>query len=338
MPRQEIAIDGSGFTAEDSIPEDTVSIGGVLTTHGDQLVNNNGDVSFNLLVPDGVSAGTREVWIVDAEGRVGVANITVADPTITIDPEESLIGSDVVVTGSGFPANDLVLIRYNDSVVETAPTSSTGDFQDTITVPSGTGPGSDNPVSAESQVNEETLMAEAEHSLPDASITLTPASAEAGSTITISGDSFLGFLQIAEIEISSTNVTPVPSPETDVWGAFSAEGIRVPQLSPGRYAVQVTVDENSATEFLQVVEATVEVVTDPAEIFADLIEADQLDRIFLFVNTTREWFLYDPDPGFEAANSLEMLESGDIIWIQLKEAATVQGTDLLSGWSLVTVQ
>ena len=54
--------------------------------------------------------------------------------------------------------------------------------------------------------------------------------------------------------------------------------------------------------------------------------------------TTQEWFLYDPDPGFEAANSLESLETGNIIWIQLKEAATVQGANLLAGWSLITVQ
>ena len=143
------------------------------------------------------------------------------------------------------------------------------------------------------------------------------------------------------IEIGGQDVTPVPAPQTDRWGAFSTSDIQVPQLNLTRHAVKVVVgdedgSDGDATEFLTLVAAVAS--NAPADLFADLIEAGALDRIFLYDNTTQEWFLYDPDPGFEAANSLESLESGNIIWIQLKEAATVQGANLLAGWSLITVQ
>ena len=143
------------------------------------------------------------------------------------------------------------------------------------------------------------------------------------------------------IEIGGQDVTPVPAPQTDKWGAFSTSDIQVPQLNLTRHAVKVVVgdedgSDGDATEFLTLVGAVAS--NAPADLFADLIEADALDRIFRYDNDTQEWFLYDPDPGFEAANSLESLETGNIIWIQLKEAATVQGANLLAGWSLITVQ
>ena len=82
----------------------------------------------------------------------------------------------------------------------------------------------------------------------------------------------------------------------------------------------------------------------PAELFADLIEADQLDRIFLYDNDTQDWFLFDPDPGFEAANSLETVGvRRHHLDPAQGSAATVQGKTSLAqtsstGWSLITVQ
>ena len=94
--------------------------------------------------------------------------------------------------------------------------------------------------------------------------------------------------------------------------------------------------DGDATEFLTLVGAVAS--NAPADLFADLIEAGALDRIFLYDNDTQDWFLFDPDPGFEEASDLESVEAGDIIWIQLKVAAVVQGANLLPGWSLITVQ
>ena len=97
------------------------------------------------------------------------------------------------------------------------------------------------------------------HTLPDAAIILSPSEAAAGSALTINGANYKGFLQVYRIEIGGQNVTPVPAPSTDKWGTFSTT-VQVPQLTPGRYAVKVVVEQladgsdgDSATEFLQVV-------------------------------------------------------------------------------------
>ena len=146
---------------------------------------------------------------------------------------------------------------------------------------------------------------------------------------------FPAFATVALMEIGGVDVRPVPAPATSINGDFESI-VLVPQLELGNQTVSIRVSQTTITTFLQL--GTAAVSRAPADLFADLVEAGALDRIFLYDNTTQEWFLYDPDPGFEAANSLESLETGNIIWIQLKEAAEVQGANLLAGWSLITVQ
>ena len=235
-----------------------------------QLVNGAGNISFNIRVPDDVMPGIRKVSVKDEGGRIGEATITVAKPEITLDPTESLVGSEVTVSGTGFPANDLVLIKYANNTVDTAATSSTGTFSQTITVPSGNDPGTKADVEAVAQVQDATTKAsaEAKHKLPDATISLSPEDANAGGSLTITGSNYQGFRQISLIEVGGQTVTPVPAPSTDKWGAFSAT-VQVPQLTPGRYAVLARVGDEpgvSATEFIQVVVVAeeVEVVADPS--------------------------------------------------------------------------
>ena len=348
VPRQTISIDGGGFTARGSVNLADVIIDGkpVSATRNEdpELVNNNGDISFDVTVPQEVSAGSgKRVTVTDSGERVGTATITIATAELTISPAESLRGETITVSGTGFPASDLVLIKYNGATVDTSSTSPTGTFEQEVMVPAGEdiNPGGTYTIEAVSQVNTPDISAAEDHKIKAPVITLSPDTATPGSNITIEGQNFKGFLRVSLIEIGGQDVTPVPAPQTDRWGAFSTSDIQVPQLNLTRHAVKVVVGDDDgsdgdATEFLTLVAAVAS--NAPADLFADLVEAGALDRIFLYDNTTQEWFLYDPDPGFEAANSLESLETGNIIWIQLKEAATVQGANLLAGWSLITVQ
>ena len=346
VPGQIISIDGDGFTARGTVDLSEVTVDGVQVateTGTTQAINNNGNVSFDIAVPDSVSSGSATVKVVGSGDRIGTASITIAEAEITLSPAESLRGETVTVSGTGFPANDLVLIKYNGGTVNTASTTPTGTFERDITVPArqNINPGGKYEVEAVSQVNDVDVSATEDHEIKAPEISMTPSSAAAGSSISITGSNFKGFLQVHSIVIGGQDVTPVPAPATDKWGSFTASNIQVPQLDATRHAVKVVVgaadgSDGDATEFLTVV--TEVESRAPQDIFADLIEAEQLDRIFLYNNETQEWFLYDPDPGFEAANTLDMLNPGNIIWIQLKEAAEVQGTNLLAGWSLITVQ
>ncbi len=355
VPRQEVSIDGGGFsTASNSnfIPASDQDEDGEVTTsnvmfgsheaqNARQLVNNSGNVSFNVRVPDGVAPGSVKVTVKDAGGRVGQATITVAEPEVTLNPAESLIGSEITVSGTGFPANDLVLIKYNNAIVDTSPTDSTGVFSQVITVPSGAGinPGNDYTVEASAQVQAvdaaDKTTAEADHTLPDPSITLSPDEVSAGSSLTVSGSNYKGFLQIYRIEVGGQNVTPVPAPTTDQWGAFTAT-VQVPQLTPGRYAVSARLEDadgDAATEFIQVVTEVAVPVTDPADVFADLVTADRLSRVWFLDAENQEWMFYDPDPEVADFNDLTEVKAGSAYIIIVTEGDPVefQGRSLYQG-------
>ena len=266
VPGQEISVTGTGFTGASTIAAGGVEIGSIAANTEVLLVNNVGSISFDVSVPDGVAAGEAKVEVTDADGRVGEATITVTKAALTLDPVEGLIGSDLTVSGVGFPANDLVLIKYNDNTITTANTDSTGTFSKGIVVPSsGIATGGSYAVTAESQINDVAISASKTHKTPKPTVTLSDAMATAGSSLTVDGANFRGFVQVYRIEIGGQNVTTLPTPATDRWGTFSAT-VQVPQLSPGRYAVKAIIEDatgDSATEFLQVVPEEVVVLTAP---------------------------------------------------------------------------
>ena len=127
-----------------------------------------------------------------------------------------------------------------------------------ITIPSFANIGGKADIVADPQLNEKAGIAKVEHSTPKPAVTLSPATAEAGSLITVSGANFAGFISVREIMIDRAVVTPVPTPNTDAQGAFTATNVRVPQLDPGRYAVKVDAGVPITaffTAFFEVVEA-----------------------------------------------------------------------------------
>ena len=347
VPRQTISIDGDGFTARGTVDLSEVYVDGeqVRTESGEtEAINNNGNVSFDIIVPETVSSGPATVKVVGSGDRIGTASITIAKAEITVSPAESLRGSMITVSGTGFPANDLVLIKYNTATVDTASTSPTGTFEQDFTVPAteNINPGGKYKVEAVSQVNEDTVSDDEEHKVSDPMIVISPDTAAAGSNITISGTNFKGFLRVNSIEIGGQDVTPVPAPSTDRWGAFTAENIQVPQLNATRHAVKVVVgkadgSDGDATEFLTVGVAVEEVSTAPADVFGGL--GDRLVRAWFLDRATQQWSFYDPDPEVAAFNTLTEVSSGQIVTIILSEGDSVefQGGTLFAGSNPVSL-
>ena len=350
---QKITVTGSGFdtnaTSSNDVKSVTVSKAPAPVKLGDLEIVTGGNITFTMTVP--ISKNIRRgkdnnISLVAHNDTVGAGTLVVPEATIVLDPPEARRGSTVTVTGSGFVANELVLITYGDTRVGSDLADSRGGFVTEITVP-GTAPiGMSTTVTATVEANstvkdeENTdivVEAEEKHSTPAAVITTSPDEVVSGQPLTISAENLPLHSNVNVLKIGGTDITPSPKPLTDGKGAFSAS-VTVPQLSLGNQTIEVEIGVDTFTATVRIVEETVAASQAPADLFADLIEAGALDRIFLYNNTTQEWFLYDPDPGFEAANSLAELSSGDIIWIQLKEAATVQGANLLAGWSLITVQ
>ena len=344
VPGQQITIEGSGFVSTDSIGSVTVGNQSVTISPAAE-VSSAGDVVIAINVPSdpsgvGIGSGKKTVSVAaTGSGRVAEGSIEIPKATISLDPETSRRGTTVSVTGSGFPSGDLVQVKYdNDGTFVTVAAGSadaSGAVSIDFVVPSYARIGSKHNVEATSVGVFKGVTAKAAHETPGAMVTLSTESVSSGEMITISGMNFPAFATVAVMEIGGVDVRPVPAPASSIDGDFTSS-VLVPQLELGNQTVTVRVSQTTITTFLEIATATVSRA--PADLFAGLIEADMLDRIFLYDNTDQSWYLYDPDPGFEAANSLEALESGNIIWIQLKGAAEVQGQNLLAGWSLITVQ
>ena len=347
VPRQTISIDGDGFMARGTVDLSDVTVDGVhvRTEAGEtQAINNNGNISFDITVPETVSSGPATVKVVGSGDRIGTASITIAEAEITVSPTESLRGETITVSGTGFPASDLVLIKYNEATVGTSNTSPTGTFEKEITVPAreNINPGGKYTVEAVSQVNVTDVSDTADHNIKDPDISMDPSSATAGSSITITGSNFKGFLQVHSITIGGQNVTPVPAPSTDKWGSFTASNIQVPQLDATRHAVKVIVgaadgSDGDATEFLTVVTETVVVSTDPAEVFADLISAGSLSRVWYLDPQSQTWSFYDPDPAFAAFNELTEVKSGETYILIITAEDTFGTKTLYPGTQFVTI-
>ena len=341
VPGQTISVTGTGFMGASTIAVNGVKIGSIGANSAELLVNNVGSVTFDVSVPDGVPAGSTKVVVTDAAGRVGEAAITVTEAELSLDPEEGLIGSDLTVSGVGFPANDLVLIKYNDNTITTANTDSTGTFSKGIVVPSsGIATGGSYSVTAESQINDVAVSASKTHKTPKPAVTLSDGSATAGSSLTVDGANFKGFVQVYRIEVGGQNVTTLPAPATDRWGSFTAT-VQVPQLSPGRYAVKAIVEDangDSATEFLQIITEEVVVPTAPADVFESL--GDRLSRVWYLNRATQEWSFYDPAEEFAEFNTLETVSSGQVVQIIITEGDTVefQGMTLYSGTNPISLR
>ena len=291
-----------------------------------------------------LTPGSYRVEVKDWTGRIAVGRITIPEPTITVTPSVSRRGTTVTVAGENFPAVRVVQVYYGEVKDENLQgavlADSAGRLNINFTVPSNAEIGEEQDVTAQSAaMPSNKFRAKASHELPPQEIIVTPMQVTSGGRLRIEGHNMPLFtivkLNIAGIAVAGTGA------ETDNLGSFVKQEVLVPQLKAGTHTVEASVSTQGAAD--EKVRTTVEIVDalsvgTPAELFASQIEAGVLDRIFRYENDTQEWFLYDPDPGFEAANSLESLASGNIIWIQLKAAATVQGTNFLPGWVLITVQ
>ena len=343
VPGQSISIRGSDFSKGadigDSEAEEPgyVKVAGVTIDDLSENVDQNGNIDITVTVPETAKSGDRSVEVVDDGGRVGKADLTVSAPTLTIDPAESRIGTTVTVEGTGFPANDLVLIEYDGNAVASSATTATGSFRQDITVPGTANIGEKHNITAEPQVQDESVNeADAvKHSTPDPTISFNPASAVPGSTITVSGENFRPFAGMDTVTIGNRELS-IASVSVGADGSFTTPALTVPLVTPNNYLVTVVAKEvadGQANEYLSVVEAVEEVSTDPAEVFAPLVEAGRLARVWYQDRATQDWTFYDPDPAFASFNRLNEVSSGQVVTIIITDGEPIpfQGETLYQG-------
>ena len=329
VPGQQITIQGSGFVSGDSFGN--VSVGGIKVSLSPEIkASSAGDIVITINVPspatgDGIGDGEKTITVTaTGSGRVAEGSIDIPKAAITLTPENSRRGTTVNVSGTGFPSGDLVQVKYGSG--DTPPTVAAGsaDASGAISVdfdvPSFASIGAEHNVQATSVGVFAGVTAEATHETPGATVTLSASQIASGQQITISGLNFPAFATVATMEIGSVDVRPVPAPATSINGDFEST-VLVPQLELGNQTVSIRVSSTTITTFLELVEATAAVSTDPAEIFGGL--GDRLVRVWHLERSTQVWSFYDPDPDVAAFNTLTEVPSGQNVSIIISAGDTI---------------
>ena len=373
VPNQSIAILGTGFTTATTAGgagaagvhqitgtgASVVTIGGITLTAPHITYPINLDSAGSLVAPAVVpinattlATGSISVQVTDDQGVTASATLTVPARTITLSPTSSRRLTTVTVTGVGFPGDNLsvagsitVSITYTATAVASVSPDSGGNFTTTFPVPATAAIPSTNTVTA--SIVGQTGTATATHSLPSASITVSPASSPSGFTVTVIGINFPAFVGVSSLKVGPIQALPSSGPNTNGDGTFTANMI-VPSLPVGPQIVIATVGGLTAVANLTVLASLVPptptptptpTIVDPDIALEPLSAVDNLERVWHFNNTTKSWTFYDPRPGFSSVNTLSGMVTGQGYWIKVFQDQTVilnsRNRVMIEGWNLV---
>jgi hypothetical protein len=382
VPNQTVTLQGRGFTddgvvtiANDGKASSVLTIGGVLIKEenfdeGDIVtVDSSGNWVASVVIPINsvtVEPGTYDLKAFDSEGREGVTTITLRGREIQVTPPVSRSGTDITVTGSGYPAvnstspQDIsVTVRYSGSGFSprtvTATPDSSGNFSAVIGVPLGAGIPSTNTLTITYTYTDPVgrglpvpVVDTLSHRIPGAEISIDPVMGQAGTVVTVMGSGFKGTRQLSNLEIGNVDVRNIPVPATDREGNFETTFV-VPQLETGAQSVQAEVGGDTsgttASASFTVLKTGASATSGPASAAQDtgvalasiIDNSDNLVRVFRFNNETQGWSFFDPRPAFANANDLTTVAGGDILWIRVKLAQDFNELSLFSGWNLIVM-
>ena len=351
---QVIRIEGAGFGERTCITSVMVGEQPITeATNGDDIgdgddcvkTDSNGELSSSFKVPGKLAAGTYTLEVRDANNRVGDAELTIPKPMIELTPTSSQRGDTVTVVGSNFPAEDLLTITYGGDTVTVATTDTRGNWRATFEVPVDATIGREHDVIAQSEKKADgqegrvSLNAKAKHRVPDETLMISPAEVSSGGRLTVTAGNLPLFTPVS-ITIGGIGAAGRVIGEDDASdGSGRYEKVLlVPQLTPGSHIVELTVHTVGTDVVVAKFVDILDIVTRPtAEVFEDLIAANQLTVVWRYDNATASWASYDPTAPAEL-NDLNLVSTDDIVWVQLTAAAEFQGRNLNAGWSLINLE
>ena len=365
---QIIRIEGSGFADNECITEITVGPDRMIkeATSGDKIgartsdgsclsdaveSDGNGNLANSFRMPLGLKAGTYRVSVTSQSGRIGTTEMTVPKPSIELDIDESQRGSNVVVEGRDFPAEDTILVKYAikggaTRTVGATTTDTIGRFRTTIEVPVNAIIGEEHEIQAEStdkadgntvdDVKKPKLSAKTPHSIPDEILTLSSDSAAPGQRLTLTASNLPLFavvsVTIGGVRVATTDQSRVDGfIATDGTGSFT-ETVLVPQLTAGTHPVEVTAGRgDTAVQVIKFLDVVSVITRQSEDAFTDIISSGTLTRVWNLDRATQTWSFFDPSPEFAEFNTLTEVTSGQIVTIIMNAQDTFQGQTLFEG-------
>jgi len=219
----EVTVSGSSFSASSTV---TIKFDSqqVATVQASSAGSFSG-VKFT--VPASKRGG-HTVEAKDASSNADTANFTTTQ-SMAVTPETGVVGSQLTVSGRGFPASQEVAILFDSTDITVATTDSNGSFSVSFNVPSvKTGP-------HVIKASDGTYDASASFSI-SAKIGLTPSTGYTGSEIIISGTGFLSSKSSLPILFDNELVKTI---STDIQGTFTTSFV-IPARKAGTYEVMVS--------------------------------------------------------------------------------------------------
>ncbi len=223
-----VQVTGSGYLASNPI---SITFENVIVATTPAVITSNvyGGFTASFVVPT-AAPGARTVKALDNTGGSATATFTVT-PSITLSVATGRGGTAVTVTGAGFTPTNTVQIKFNTTLLFTAPTDASGGFSQSITIPfSARGV---YVISANDTLGKTATATFTVTPL----IAITPAAGSAGTYVTVTGSGFSVNTMVIVI-FGGTQMTTVPSTiTTDSYGAFTASFL-VPLVGSGTWNVR----------------------------------------------------------------------------------------------------
>lgn len=313
-----------------------------------------GRYTFIFTVPD-LPAGESTVRLTQSDGKIGEGTLTVSTPTIVSDTAESRVGTNIRLTGTGFPAGGSVIITYGGTedvfgaayISDTVIADVIGGWEAVIQVPSGAS-GTNNIQAFRAMLTEtiaERMSNALEHTVPDATLDVSPKVGLTGDTVTVSGTAHPP-RTIVEITIGGVVVSDRDD-RTDSRGDFSLD-VEIPAVTDEFPTLVVRVNGVEVIGGRVIVQILTEAPAPdsraPADVFASLDSAGTLEAFWGYDNDDGVWRVYVPgnsaadNARLEAADLLlTEVNPGDAGWINLNDDDSFQGRSLSAGWRLIAI-
>ena len=342
-PNASIIISGSGFTENSKILVSNITIdddplvvddAGTEDTGADRHVRitSSGEFSATVRVWTASSSGnnptldddTYTIKVVDEGGFEGEVDVTILEPTVTVTPETASPRDYIVISGENWPIStadqDNSVVIEVDGRTRNADIGSTGRFRYEYQLRSTIKIGDEHDVTVTytdvvANQTRDDIEEEATFSVVQAELSVTPAAAGPGQTISVEIKGMPPYTLVDHVRIDGANRLGGRNVNTDREGDATVDNILVPFLDPGFYPVEVRVgNETRVAQFEVLAEALVPGV---AAMLPDAVSGlgDSLEAIFHFNNTSKEWTFFDPRPEFADLNTLTELHAGQPYWV-----------------------
>ena len=225
-----------------------------------------------------------------------------------MSPAESRIGSRIDLSGTGWPTGtgpNLVGIYYGGNQLSSATTDSSGEWSATIYRSWYRGCWEDqrSDGQGESGCGRQCDHAKRTMTLRAPVVNVSPAQAQRGDTVTVSGDNFHTFRPVT-IDVGGSDVTPSATTTDGEW-QLQRRGLGAGAERWATRTSRLQVNDVPVVEFLEIVATPVSTSMISEEAFADLVAANNLTVVWYFDNGTKAWSFYDPRPAVAAAVDLD---------------------------------